>query len=157
VKRSVKQWEVQSGMSFQEAGHSHARSFSSFLMLAVASIVSANAQPFCLADKDPGPITVTSIAERSGVLAKFTLAGKANCGWFFESTFPVKVQTPQGRSLWEGVARTTADWTHIGMHTFIAEIDVGKYHGSIVIQLMRDNPGGDHLNDKIVSFGARVQ
>ncbi len=126
-------------------------------MIVVASTMVASAQPFCQFSKDPGPIVVTSVTEKSVVPAKFILAGKANCGWFFESSFPVAVRSPYGRLLWQGPAITAAEWIYQGMHTFTADIDVGKYTGPIIIELMRDNESDDRSADKKVFFHVSVR
>ncbi len=43
------------------------------------------------------------------------------------------------------------------MHTFTADIDVGKYTGPIIIELMRDNESDDRSADKKVFFHVSVR
>jgi hypothetical protein len=116
----------------------------------------ANDGSYCEVTQDPGPIMVTSVIERSIVPPRFTLAGKANCQWFFESVFPVRIWSAGKTLLWSGFAHTRQEWMRQGLVEFTVEIDVGQHRGPITIEFIRDNPSDDRSLDKSVFFKVTI-
>ena len=92
------------------------------------------------------------------VTSPLQLTGEAVGPWFFEGSFPYRLQTRDGDVLASGVVNAEGDWLTTELVEFEAtiEFDVeGRVAGSLV--LMKDNPSGLPANDDSVSIPLTMQ
>ena len=87
----------------------------------------------------------------------FTVSGEARGTWFFEASFPIKVQDPNNDQVGLGIAQAQADWMTENFVPFTATVTVGGYSGPAILVLLKDNPSGLPENDNSVEFPIVIQ
>ncbi|HZJ10386.1 MAG TPA: Gmad2 immunoglobulin-like domain-containing protein, partial [Trueperaceae bacterium] len=82
-------------------------------------------------------------AADSKMTSPIELRGQALGSWFFEGSFPYRLQTAEGTVLASGVARAEGDWMTEGFVPFTATIEFDVEAATAVsLILMNDNPSG---------------
>src|SRR5690606_20795333 len=92
------------------------------------------------------------------VTSPLELTGEAAGPWFFEGSFPYRLQTHAGDVLASGAVTAEGDWMTTDLVEFEAtiEFDVeARVAGSLI--LMKDNPSGLPANDDSVSIPLTMQ
>jgi len=95
-----------------------------------------------------GDIVVESLHSGDSVTSPLTITGKAKGNWFFEASFPVKVEDASGTVLAQGIAKAQGDWMTTDYVPFTATLTFSKPStktGRIVFK--KDNPSGLPEND----------
>lgn len=82
------------------------------------------------------------------VASPFQLSGEARGSWYFEGSFPYRLETRDGEVLASGAVQAEGDWMTAEFVPFTATIEFelrGETAGSLI--LMNDNPSGLPEND----------
>jgi hypothetical protein len=76
-------------------------------------------------------------------MSPLKITGQARGLWFFEASFPVKIQDLEGKTITSGIAQTKDDWMTDNFVNFEAEL---KFKVSTstkaILVLEKDNPSG---------------
>jgi len=97
-----------------------------------------------------GDIIVDSPKVNSEVGEKIAISGKAKGNWFFEASFPIQLQDPEGNILATGTASANGDWMTENFVPFSASLSfsIPTTTGYGIIIFKNDNPSGDPARDK---------
>lgn len=88
----------------------------------------------------------------------FTVTGEARGGWYFEASFPIEVQRPDGSVLVSTYATAAGDWMTESFVPFTATVTVPEtYIGPAVLVLRRDNASGLPEHDASMSFPITIE
>src|SRR5690606_29078745 len=102
-------------------------------------------------------LLVAQPAPDAAVRSPIELSGEARGSWFFEGSFPFRLQTDNGDVLASGAVQAEGDWMTTDFVPFSAtiEFDVeSRTAGSLV--LMNDNPSGLPENDAAVTLALEL-
>lgn len=118
----------------------------------ISPTVTPNATPETESDTGNELIRVTSPRPRALVSSPLIISGQARGNWFFEASFPIRLEDTNGKTIAEGHAEAQSDWMTTEFVPFSATLTFvmpGTRSGNLV--LMKDNPSGlpEH-DDKIV-------
>jgi len=84
------------------------------------------------------------------------ISGKAKGTWFFEGSFPIRLEDASGRVLATTKAHATGDWMTASFVPFTAQIVIPtSFSGTANIVLAKDNPSG--LPQKDVSVHVAIE
>lgn len=92
------------------------------------------------------------------VTSPLELSGEAVGPWFFEGSFPYRLQTLDGDVLASGAVTAEGDWQTADFVDFSATIEFdieARVRGSLV--LMKDNPSGLPANDESLAIPLTMQ
>lgn len=79
-------------------------------------------------------------------------------GWFFEATFPVKVEDASGAVIGQGLARAESDWMATGTVPFSGSISFATSTSATgTIMFAKDNPSGMPQNAEELRIPVRFQ
>lgn len=94
-------------------------------------------------------ILVTMPKYNDEVESPLTVRGQAPGSWFFEGTFPVRVEDANGAVLGRGNVTADADWMQTGLVSFHGTVtfDPSTTNSGFVI-FAKDNPSGLPANDR---------
>jgi hypothetical protein len=99
-------------------------------------------------------LIVTSPIQGETVMSPLEVSGKARGGWFFEASFPVRLEEASGRVLAEVPAQAQGEWMTEGYVPFVAELafEVAVLTPGRVV-LRKDNPSGlpEHDEERSVA------
>jgi len=98
-------------------------------------------------------VKVTLPAPNSEIKSPLTITGEAKGAWFFEASFPIKIEDQNGNILGQGIAQAKSDWMTEDFVPFEATISFdakGNTKGYIVLE--KDNPSGLSQNDQNVKI-----
>ncbi len=87
------------------------------------------------------------------VTSPLTITGKAIGNWYFEASFPATLLDANGKILAQVPAQATADWMTTDYVPFSATLTFTKpttATGTLILK--NDNPSGDPIRDKSMSF-----
>lgn len=88
----------------------------------------------------------------------FSVTGEARGGWYFEASFPIEVQRPDGSVLTTTYATAQGDWMTDAFVPFTATVTVPEtYIGPAVLILRRDNASGLPEHDASISFPITIE
>ncbi len=100
-------------------------------------------------------VTMPQPGER--VASPLTIQGAARGTWYFEASFPVKLEAADGTVLATGIAQATKDWTTQDFLPFTAMLTwTGGTATSGRIVLAKDNPSGLTQNDDALYVPVRI-
>ncbi|MCC7356186.1 MAG: hypothetical protein IT410_01045 [Candidatus Doudnabacteria bacterium] len=88
-------------------------------------------------------IRVTSMKNNQVVDGSFTVTGEARGQWYFEGSFPVRIEDANGKVLGRVAAKAKGEWTTTEYVPFEVFVIFDKYQtstGSIIFE--KDNPSG---------------
>lgn len=101
-------------------------------------------------DRDDGltvtdDVRVTSPTRGAHVDSPLTITGEARGTWFFEASFPIRIENLYGEVLARGVAQAEGDWMTTEFVPFTATIEFTvpsreDLRGSVILE--KDNPSG---------------
>lgn len=124
---------------------------------------------------EPTPTPETSIAEETPAprIAKvysdnintgdeitlpFMLTGKAVGNWFFEASFPVYIEDPNGDKIAEGIMQAQDEWMTTDHVSFKGEVKkLSNYTGEATLVFKKDNPSGEAQFDEEVRMAIIVK
>jgi len=86
----------------------------------------------------------------AAIASPLAISGKARGSFYFEATFPVKLEDAHGNVLAQGHAQAKSDWMTSDFVPFTATLTfVQPAPGTVgTLVLMNDNPSGDPANQK---------
>lgn len=88
-------------------------------------------------------IRVTSMKNNQVVDGSFTVTGEARGQWYFEGSFPVRIEDANGKVLGKVVAQAKGEWTTTEYVPFEVFVIFDKYQTSTgYIIFEKDNPSG---------------
>jgi hypothetical protein len=88
-------------------------------------------------------IRVTSIKNNQTITSPVTITGEARGTWFFEASFPVRIEDAQGKVLAQGPAAAQGEWMTENYVPFSIIFNFVKPEsGTGYIILEKDNPSG---------------
>lgn len=88
-------------------------------------------------------IRVTSMKNNQVVDGSFTVTGEARGQWYFEGSFPVRIEDANGKVLGRVVAKAKGEWTTTEYVPFEVFVIFDKYQTSTgFIIFEKDNPSG---------------
>lgn len=118
----------------------------------------SSAQPQLVTSAD-GRLKVSSLHNGDLITSPLTITGTVTGGgWFFESTFPVKVADADGRIIGIGVAQAQVNWMSTSSVSFTAIIDfTAPTYATGTVLLEKDNPSGAPANDATLSISVRFK
>jgi uncharacterized protein len=91
----------------------------------------------------PDSIRITSPAENSYIGSRLTVTGEARGTWFFEASFPVRVEDTEGNILAHSYAQAEREWMTEEFVPFTSQIEIPlKYSGPAILILSKDDPSG---------------
>ncbi|MBI2484793.1 hypothetical protein HYW18_01430 [Candidatus Uhrbacteria bacterium] len=94
------------------------------------------------------PMRVLSPKEHTLVKSPLSVMGEARGFWFFEASFPVRIEDGEGNMLGEGIATAQTDWMTEEFVPFFVTIEFDPGEATVgALVLMRDNPSGLPEND----------
>jgi hypothetical protein len=105
---------------------------------------------------DTSPLVVDSPLPDEVVSSPLSVSGQAPGPWYFEASFPLRVEDANGLLLGQGVAQATAPWMTTDDVPFVGTVSFSRPvtdTGRLV--LVRDNPSGLPENDATVSIPLR--
>ncbi len=102
-------------------------------------------------------VKITSPLPNAAVAKTFTVKGYARGRWYFEASFPVKVNDASGKEVGSGIAQAESDWMTEEFVPFSAPIIVADYSGPATLVLLKDNPSGLPEHDDAVSIPIVIQ
>jgi hypothetical protein len=91
------------------------------------------------------------------VAKQFTVSGEARGNWYFEASFPIKIQDANNNQVGAGIAQAQEEWMTTEFVPFIATVTVENYSGPATLVLLKDNPSGLPEHDDSVTFPVIVQ
>ncbi len=95
-------------------------------------------------------IHITSPKPGSRVSSPITVTGEARGTWYFEASFPLRLEDGTGTVIAQSYAMAQDEWMTENFVPFFGEIDAGSYTGDAVLVFMNDNPSGLPLHEKEV-------
>lgn len=98
-------------------------------------------------DINETPVTFTLVTPRDGAVltSPLTVSGIAPAHWFFENSFPVRLQT-ESRIIAEAPATPDRNWTEPGPKTYTATLEfVVEEPTDAFLVLEEDMPGEDDI------------
>ncbi len=104
-------------------------------------------------------IVIDSPKANSVVTGNINISGRALGTWFFEASFPIRLEDQDGNVLTTSIATATSDWMTTDFVPFTSKLTFSlsttTSYGKIIFK--NDNPSGDPTRDKFfevpVSFG----
>lgn len=102
-------------------------------------------------------VKISSPLPNASVPRIFTVKGYARGTWFFEASFPVKVNDASGTVVGSGIAQADGEWMTEDFVPFTALVTVADYSGPATLVLLKDNPSGLPENDDAVSIQIVIQ
>ncbi|MBI2612414.1 hypothetical protein HYW59_01190 [Candidatus Kaiserbacteria bacterium] len=102
-------------------------------------------------------VIVTEPLPGGSVHKTFTVRGEARGTWYFEASFPIKIQDPSNNQVGLGIAQAESDWMTTEFVPFRAAVTVENYSGPATLVLVKDNPSGLPENDDAVEFPIVIQ
>ncbi len=115
-----------------------------YLIISIAALFLAGVLYVALSrGREQRSIVVESPKPYDFIQHPFFFAGEARGGWFFEASFPVRVEDANGTVLGSGIATATGDWMTNELVPFSGtiELDVPATDTGVVI-FEKDNPSG---------------
>jgi hypothetical protein len=95
-----------------------------------------------------GRVQVTSPTSGAFVSSPIVVTGNARGSWYFEGSFPVELQDPNGSIIARTTATAESDWMTSDFVPFHATLSFPtSTTGEVVLILRRDNPSGLAEND----------
>jgi hypothetical protein len=97
------------------------------------------------------PLVFDTFTSEAIVTNPLILTGKAPGTWYFEASFPVRIEDTAGNILGQGSAEATEDWMTAKLVPFKLKITFKKTNaedGFVIFH--NDNPSGDSKNSKEV-------
>lgn len=92
------------------------------------------------------------------VASTFTVVGKARGGWYFESSFPLRVLSSTGSLLKEMPVQADGEWMTAEFVPFSETVTLpADYKGAAILILKNDNPSGLPENDASISIPITIQ
>ncbi len=87
-------------------------------------------------------LKLTNLQPNQKISSPFTLSGEARL-WYFEGSFPLRLEDNQGKTLATGIAQALDDWMTEDFVPFMADIEftVNEPTAGVLI-LTKDNPSG---------------
>ena len=119
--------------------------------VAISSLPPAQAAP-----ANPN-ISVTGIVAGQTVSLPLPISGMIRGNWFFEGSFLVTLENPQGTVLARGLASSTQNWMTTNMIPFTVTIPAVAYQGPANLVFHQENPSGDPAYDASYSISVIVQ
>jgi len=124
------------------------RTFAEELPAPDPTYLNASADNIVVTNPTPGSVTGKT----------FTVMGEARGGWYFEASFPIEVQDMSGTVIARGIGQAQGEWMTPDFVPFTAEITVPEsFIGEAVLVLRNDNPSGDAVNARSVSFPFTIE
>ena len=102
-------------------------------------------------------VQITSPLSGASVPKTFTVKGEARGTWYFEASFPIKVNDAGGTMVGSGIAQAQGEWMTTEFVPFSAPVVVTNYSGPATLVLLRDNPSGLPEYDDAVSIPIVIQ
>ena len=102
-------------------------------------------------------VNVTAPLQNATVAKQFTVSGEARGNWYFEASFPIKIQDANNNQVGAGIAQAQEEWMTTEFVPFIATVTVENYSGPATLVLLKDNPSGLPEHDDSVTFPVIVQ
>lgn len=98
---------------------------------------------------DTSPLIFDTFTPNQLITSPLVIKGKAPGAWYFEASFPVRVEDSFGKVLGQGIAQAKSDWMTTELVPFEVKITFKKTdaEGGFVV-FKKDNPSGDPKNDK---------
>lgn len=88
-------------------------------------------------------ISVNSPARRSQISSPLIISGNARGTWFFEASFPVRLEDANGTTIASGTAQAEGDWMTEDFVPFKATLNFVKPStATALLILIKDNPSG---------------
>ncbi len=115
-----------------------------------------NLPPAQAAPANPN-ISVTGIVTGQIVSLPLPISGMIRGNWFFEGSFLVTLENPQGTVLAHGLASSTQNWMTTNMIPFTVTIPAVAYQGPATLVFHKENPSGDPAYDASYSISVIVQ
>lgn len=87
------------------------------------------------------------------VASPLKISGEARGNWYFEASFPIRLEDEQGNFLAETIAQAQGDWMNEDFVPFNAELKFNpKNNAKGYLILIRDNPSGLSENDESIKI-----
>lgn len=102
-------------------------------------------------------VSVSAPLAGASVDKTFTVSGTAPGPWYFEASFPIEVQNPQGVVVGTGIAAAQGEWMTENDVAFVATVSVQTYSGPALLILKRDNPSALPENDGSITIPIVIQ
>ena len=88
-------------------------------------------------------IRVTSLKDNQKITSPITITGEARGTWYFEASFPVRIEDANGKVLAQGPAQAQGEWMTDNFVPFSITLNFLKPEsGSGFIVFEKDNPSG---------------
>jgi hypothetical protein len=100
-------------------------------------------------------IRVTSPRPNESIDSPFVVEGEARGTWFFEASFPIRLETADGQEIGIGLAQALDDWMTVDFVRFraLVEFDASEHAGqTATLVLERDNPTGLPEHDRSIEI-----
>jgi len=96
------------------------------------------------------PITVDFPKTNQIVKSPIKISGKVRGNWFFEGSFPIKLEDADGNVLGTSIATSTESWMTTDFIPFTSVLSFEKATSTTraVLILKNDNPSGDPTKDQ---------
>lgn len=99
---------------------------------------SRNVSPLVRSD-----IVVTQPAAKQVIVSPYVIKGKAKGNWFFEASFPIRLEDNQGNLITTTIARAQSDWMTTNYVPFEAVLSFPQnLTGNGKLIFSKDNPSG---------------
>ncbi len=98
-------------------------------------------------------IQIETPRPNSAISGTVTILGKARGPWFFEASFPIELQSLDGKVIATSIATAQGEWMTENFVPFSTELEIPKnFSGKANLILKKDNPSGlpEHDDSLIV-------
>ncbi|MBU0981193.1 hypothetical protein KKC94_00705 [Patescibacteria group bacterium] len=108
-------------------------------------------------DSENEDITVSFPEVNDTVECPITFEGEARGPWYFEASFPVKLEDKSGKLIAQTIAEAQEDWMTEEFVPFEGEFENVTFEGDSVMIFENANPSGLEENADEITFSVKIE